>query len=703
MSEISRNFGLTSPKYETSWSREILFQNFSNLPIGKLNQIKLNFSFRHGTANTSTNAIIRIFSDFDKNWNISGWPSHPASYWWETRIEEQSNEYAWDKNKVNNGDVPGGYQYKSETASNFKGTILAEGKFLINRGTETQVNTTVTFFENHIQQTELSSWNQKLYLAIYSEEDVNNTTWLWPVKFSPTITFVYSQESNGELDSSIVDLGDSSTITIDPTDSSYSHKVCWFCGNKNSEWQTVLAGTTSCSYKIPKLWGEVFPSSQSYQGTVQLQTYSGNSLVGTKTYSITYKVPDYSLGVEGAISGFEHDVSYQNIRYFSGSSFDNKRNFLTSRTKATCTINIKTDIEQRCGAEIKSYTVRQENSSGGIISSSSSFSFKGDIPCSNFHITVVDTRGKNESITLPLNKITYLPPQITKIEAYRIKSTTDKEKDEAGGLACLVKVTIANATSSVNGVTNTTSCTIKIGNTTFSNETEVVMDLSADASAAYTITVTDTAGAKIVTEGTISSLSYLLHFKKNIQSMGIGCAAPSTNNQLDIAWPVNLKGGIKDLSFSSGLTQQGLLEKLGVNNYYLSLNGGTLAGNLIIYKDWPSLFFKMNATHNGITRNEEVAFIQPAVTGALGFYLISPGADIKTYEGFALPAPTRTDNYVNNILTDKYAVTVEQGGTGANNSPDALKNLGIIYNNSSTLPVYDKEKHDGRILLVPIF
>lgn len=694
MSEISRNFGLTSPKYPTSWSREILFQKFSDLPIGKLNQIKLNFSFRHGTANTSTNAIIRIFSNFDKNWHLNGWSSYPASYWWETRTEEQSNEYAWDKNKVNGGDVPGDYQYKMDTASSFKGTILAEGKFLINRGAETQVNTTVTFSGNQIKQTELSSWNQTLYLAIYSNEDANNATWIWPVKFSPVITFVYSQESNGKLNSSTVELGKSSTITITPTDNSYSHKVCWFCGNKNSEWQTVTAGTTSCSYTIPELWGEVFPSSQSYQGTVQLQTYSGNSLVGTKTYSITYKVPNYSLLVEGVISGFEHDISYQNTRYFSGSSFDNKRDFLTSRTKATCTINIKTDREQRCGAEIKSYTVRQENSSGSIVSSSSSFSFKGDISCSNFYITVIDTRGKTESTTLPLNKITYRPPQITKVEAYRIKSTTDKEKDEAGGLACLVKVTITNATSSVNGVTNTTSCTIKIGNTTFSNKTEAAMDLSADASAAYTITVTDTAGAKIVTEGTISSLSYLLHFKKNIQSMGIGCAAPSTNNQLDIAWPVNLKGGI------SG-TQESFLEKIGVNNYYLSLNGGTINGNLELNNFWPTLTFKMNGTTNTsgtITRKGKVAFIQPNTTGQIGFYQYKSDSSAG-YEGFILPIPTLEDKTAHTILTTKYTVTVKQGGTGADNAVDALINLGITY--SSSKPAEGSEIN-GKIWLQPI-
>ena len=692
MSELNKNFGATSPTYATSWSREILFQNFSGLPVGKLNQIKLNFSFRHSVANASTTAHIKIFSGLKKNWTISNWTHLPASSWWQTR--NNTHEYAYASDSMNNGDVPGGYQYKNATASNFITTVLAEGDFSITRGADSQTNITIVFSGDQIKQTELSNWNQTLYLAIYSKDDTNNTKWIWPANFTPTVTFNYSQESNGSLTSSTVNLGSSSTINITANNSSYSHKVCWFCGDKNSEWQTVPAGITSYSYTIPKLWGEVFPSSQSYQGTVQLQTYSENSLVGTKTYSITYKVPDYSLLVEGIISNFEHDISYQDTRYFSGLSFNDKRNFLTSRTKATCTINIKTDKEQRCGAEIKSYAVRQENSSGSIVSSSPSFSFKGDISCSNFYITVIDTRGKTESTTLPLNKITYRPPQITKVEAYRIKSTTDKEKDEAGGLACLVKATIENATSLVNGVTNITSCTIKIGKTTFSNKTEAAMDLSADASAAYTITVTDTAGAKIVTEGTISSLSYLLHFKKNIQSMGIGCAAPSTNNQLDIAWPVNLKGGI------SG-TQESFLEKIGVNNYYLSLNGGTINGNLELNNFWPTLTFKMNGTTNTsgtITRKGKVAFIQPNTTGQIGFYQYKSDSSAG-YEGFILPIPTLEDKTSHTILTTKYTVTVKQGGTGADNAADALINLGITY--SSSKPTEGSEIN-GKIWLQPI-
>lgn len=702
MSEISKNFGTTSPKYITSWSKEILFQKFSDLPIGKLNQVKLNFSFRHGTANTSTTATIRIFSGLNKNWSITGWSSYPASYWWETRTTEQSNEYAWDKNSVNNGSVPAGYQYKEATASNFMGTILAEGDFLITRNTETQVNTTVTFSESQIKQTELSNWNQTLYLAIYSNEDTNNTTWIWPIKFSPTIIFVYSQESNGKLDSSTVNLGSSSTITIAPTNSSYDHKVCWFCGNKNSGWQTVSSGNTSYSYKIPKIWGEEFPSSQNYQGTVQLQTYSGSSLVGTKTYSITYNIPDYSLSINGAISGFTHDISYDNIQYFSDPNFNNKRDFLTSKTKAICTINVNSSKEQRCGADIKSYITRQEDASGNILSSSSSFGFKGDISCSKFYITVIDTRGRTENYSLPLNKITYSLPQITKIEAYRIKSTTDKTKDETGGLACLVKATIVNATSSINGVVNSTTCIINIGDTEISS-TEATMALSADESISYTVTVTDTAGAKIVKEGTISSLNYLMHFRKNIQSMGIGCAAPSVDSQLDIAWSVNLKGGIKNISFGGdALSQQSFLATIGA----LPIAGGTLVGALrnpytLIYNSneaaKPSLAF-------GPDSNTETGSIyQSLSTGSIG---ISQKANSSTLsENYLFPTPTvieDSEEVYYNILTTKHPVSIEEGGTGAKNRVDALNNLGILYNSSPTLPTYDKEKHEGVILLVPI-
>lgn len=584
MSELNRNFGATSPTYATSWSREILFQNFSDLPVGKLNQIKLNFSFRHSTANASTTAHIKIFSGLKKNWTISNWTHLPASSWWQTR--NNTHEYAYASDSMNNGDIPGGYQYKSATASNFITTVLAEGDFNITRGTDSQANVAVVFSGNQIKQTELSNWNQTLYLAIYSKDDTNNTKWVWPANFTPTVTFNYSQESNGSLTSSTVNLGSSSIINIAANNPSYSHKVCWFCGDENSGWQTVPSGDTSCSYSIPKKWGEIFPSSNNYPGTVQLQTYSGNSLIGTKIIPITYSVPNYSLNVKASID-YTHDYSFDTTRYFSSSSFNNKRNFLTDRTTASCTISVTTSNYALYGASISNYTTRQTNSSGGIISSSSSFSIKGNISYSVLYIVVTDSRGKIGTYTLSLNKVSYSPPVISKIEAYRVTSTSNTTKDEIGGLACLVKVSLTNATSSINGVTNSTVCKIKIGNNAEVTNTQSVAALNADSSTTYTVTVTDTAGAKITQTGTINSINYLMHFRKNVLSMGIGCAAPSTNNQLDIAWPVNLKGGlITVLPPTSGGTGTTSLESLASNsaftNKYLSKSGGTLSGTLTI-------------------------------------------------------------------------------------------------------------------------
>jgi hypothetical protein len=676
MSELNKNFGATSPTYATSWSREILFQNFSGLPVGKLNQIKLNFSFRHSAVNVSTIAHIKIFSGLKKNWTISNWTHLPASSWWKAR--NNTHEYAYASESMNDGNVPGGYQYKSETALNFITTVLAEGDFSITRGTDSQTNVSVIFSGSQIKQTELSNWNQTLYLAIYSEDDTSNTKWLWPANFTPTITFNYSQESNGSLTNSTVNLGSSSTINIEASNSSYSHKVCWFCGSKNSGWKTVSAGTTSYSYSIPKDWGEVFPSSNNYLGTVQLQTYSGNSLIGTKTLSITYSVPNYSIAVSASVS-YTHDYSFDTTRYFSSSSFDNKRNFLTDRTTANCTISVTTSNYALYGASISNYTTRQTNSSGSIISSSSSFSIKGNVSYSSLYIVVTDSRGKTGTYTLSLNKVSYSPPTISKIEAYRITSTSDTTKDEIGGLACLVKVSLTEATSSVNGVTNSTVCKIKIGNNAEVTNTQSVVALSADSSTTYTVTVTDTAGAKIIQTGTISSINYLMHFRKGILSMGIGCAAPLNNNQLDIAWRVNLAGGLAStLQPSSGGTGHTSLTDLANNTVFTDKfmqPGGIYTKNLYL-----GSFIQVGQAVDCRAR------IQASNNNLATFSLRNPAGDALTYI---------------QLQADQILCSDPLNFPDDNVKKATISNLGLpqILYGSSTSSV---DVVDGAVLLVPV-
>ena len=691
MSTLTKIFGAASPSYNTSWSREIIFQSFSDLPIGKISKINLNFTYRHSTANASTTAHIIIFSGLKKDWSISGWSSRPASAWWETR--NGTHEYAYAPESINGGDVPGGYQYKQETSSKFYTTILAEGDFTLTRGTETQVNTTVSFSGVQLKQTNLQNWNNVLYFAIYSKEDTGNTKWLWASNFSPQITFEYSQESSGVLNSSSVELGKTSSITING-DNSYSHKIIWSCGS-NTQTNSIAAGVKTSSYTIPAGWGSNFPSSSSFSGSVTLETYSGSTKIGSKVYSLTYTVPNYSPTISScSITNYIHDISYDSIRYFSGFS---NQNFLTDKTSATFTINASSSY----GATISSYITRQTNSSGSVVSSAHTFSFKGNIPCTNFYVIVTDSRGKTATTEISLNKKTYNQPNITKIETYRCSSSG--EKDEFSGAYCKISVTYTSGTSSINGNSNTTSISINVNGNNYNNN--AVIPLSLDSTGNYTITLTDTAKSKIIRTGTISSVKYLMHFRKNIQSMGIGCAAPSTNNQLNIAWETKFtengylyNAPVRNLILPKATWKNGEKNNETFDIVFERPDDGTYEGRIDMcdesyrfyayHKDTPSSSPHFIMSLN--IPNKRLSVGELTLTTALS----------ASYGGTGYTSLQATRNAMG-LGNTTGALPIENGGTGATNAANALANLGtkkILYGSSTSSVTVE----NGAILLVPI-
>ena len=81
------------------------------------------------------------------------------------------------------------------------------------------------------------------------------------------------------------------------------------------------------------------------------------------------------------------------------------------------------------------------------------------------------------------------------------------------------------------------------------------------------------------------------------------------------------------------------------------------------------------------------------------FNSLSPAASpLATYEDYQLPTVSedRATNATYDILTTKTAVSIAQGGTGADNAVSALNNLGVIY--SATEPTMIA----GRIWLKPV-
>ena len=93
--------------------------------------------------------------------------------------------------------------------------------------------------------------------------------------------------------------------------------------------------------------------------------------------------------------------------------------------------------------------------------------------------------------------------------------------------------------------------------------------------------------------------------------------------------------------------------------------------------DYPTYEFKANS------QTDYGGMIQMGSTNMFGFYEYPKefdGQSTRYYEGYRLPEPatglTANKNY--KILTDKVAVTIAQGGTGATTAAGALTNLGAV-------------------------
>ena len=91
-------------------------------------------------------------------------------------------------------------------------------------------------------------------------------------------------------------IGANPTITITSAVSSFTHKLYYSFGNISKTLITGsgLTGSTSITYNswtIPTTFYAQIPNSASGTGTITCETYSGSTLIGTKTCSFTVNVP----------------------------------------------------------------------------------------------------------------------------------------------------------------------------------------------------------------------------------------------------------------------------------------------------------------------------------------------------------------------------------------------------------------------------
>lgn len=206
---------------------------------------------------------------------------------------------------------------------------------------------------------------------------------------------------------SSINTGSSLTVTINPSSSSFRHKVRFYLDDSHNYTSGfIAAGQTSFSYTIPHSW---LPKATSKKMTVYLYTYasSGDDYIARISKTITVNVPS---NIKPSVSKVTATISggLDGI-YVQGKS---KVKLVATATPGN-------------GASITSYIFKGANINGSSTSYTSSSNTKTSSTIQSsgkitYTVAAKDTRGRiSDEYPVSINVYAYANPQIKSISAQR--------------------------------------------------------------------------------------------------------------------------------------------------------------------------------------------------------------------------------------------------------------------------------------------
>ena len=208
--------------------------------------------------------------------------------------------------------------------------------------------------------------------------------------------------------------GDTITIYMNRKSTNFTHTVRYQFGSQSGTIATKVG--TSTTWTIPLSLMNLLPKTPVGSGTIYVDTYSGSTLIGTKSCGFTATVPDdigptFTVSVSDATSAYSTYGSY---------------------VKGLSKLKVVISATPAYGSPIKSYWTTVE---GGTSYTSSSFT-TGPITKSGectVTVSVLDERGHEKIQYLKLNVIEYSTPYISKLTAVRCDA--DGTPNKRGGYA----------------------------------------------------------------------------------------------------------------------------------------------------------------------------------------------------------------------------------------------------------------------------
>lgn len=376
---------------------------------------------------------------------------------------------------------------------------------------------TPTFFSQYI------ALGEDTY-CIYSNAAADYLVWS-----AVTLTVDWSEPATQlVLDKTSVELGQPVAITTAATNSAYRHRLRYSFGSAYGTIAENVEG--SSSWTPPVSLANQIPSATAGSGTIYCDTYSGSTLLGTKSVSITLTVPGSVVPSAGTLSAaLAEDTSGTGL-------------YVKGMGKAKLTLS---GASGAYSSSITSYTI----TGGGWTATNGALTTGTLASAGNitFTATVTDSRGRKASTTCAINVIDYVKPGVAVCDVYRCDADGNRKK--AG---TYFAVEINASYSAITG--NTLSITARYkkqsessygtaANVTNNGKT-VLGGGNMGASTTYDVlvTVADKYNSLSIPR-TLSTKSVLQSFKRSAGA-AIGKVAELAN-WLDVAWDTRIRGNLQ--------------------------------------------------------------------------------------------------------------------------------------------------------------
>lgn len=330
------------------------------------------------------------------------------------------------------------------------------------------------------------------------------------------------------LSAATVEMGKSVTINTPAVNSAYRHTLRYAFGSASGTIATDIA--SSVSWTPPVSLANQIPSATAGSGTIYCDTYSGSTLLGTKSVSITLTVPSSVVPSAGTLSAaLAEDTSGTGL-------------YVKGMGKAKLTLS---GASGAYGSSITSYTI----TGGGWTATNGALTTGTLASAGNitFTATVTDSRGRKASTTRTINVIDYTKPGVAVCDVYRCDADGNRKK--AG---TYFAVEINASYSAITGNTlNITARYKKQSESSYGTAANVTNNgktvlgggnIGASTTYDVLVTVADKYNSLLI-QRTLSTKSVLQSFKRSAGA-AIGKVAELAN-WLDVAWNTRIRGNLQ--------------------------------------------------------------------------------------------------------------------------------------------------------------